>query len=285
MHKILYGSGLGYFGRTAGFSGNALGIPRNGPEISRIGLGIHGKQTGFYGRAMGFARNGLEIRGRVLGLFGRDAGTGGSMRQFPATAWEWPASLQKFSAGFGEAGGKLRERGAIVGECAPLTGRPGTILNALAAGSAVTPCFAKTQGDVHGHNHASAQAFLALQKLSKAHRGLVNFSRRWWRNPGGQGTPLPAQSQSPPPASQGIAVSEWDKIKISDSGEILVNKKQVSPAEFATECQRLTQAGGSAIIYTGEGEHIIKPAQLDAVHQLVGAGVPMKVARKESEVD
>src|SRR5512137_2671784 len=76
-----------------------------------------------------------------------------------------------------------------------------------------------------------------------------------------------AQSQSSPPASQRIAVSEWDNIEITDSGEIFVNKKPVSSADFATECQRLKQVGGGAVIYTGEGDHVIKPAQLDAVHQ------------------
>src|SRR5690349_5673244 len=77
----------------------------------------------------------------------------------------------------------------------------------------------------------------------------------------------PAQSRSPlPPATQRITVSEWDKVKITSSGEIFVNKKQISLKEFAAECQRLKQVGGGAIIYTGEGEHIIKPAQLDAAH-------------------
>jgi hypothetical protein len=58
-----------------------------------------------------------------------------------------------------------------------------------------------------------------------------------------------AQSQSLPPVTQRIAVSEWDKVKISDSGEIFVNKKQVSLTEFATECQRLKLAGDAAMLY------------------------------------
>jgi len=95
----------------------------------------------------------------------------------------------------------------------------------------------------------------------------------------------PQRTQSPSSASQHVTVSGWDKVKISSSGEIFVNKKQVTLTEFATECQRLKQVGGAAVVYTGEGEHILSPAQVQAVHKLVGAGVPMKVAMKESDID
>jgi len=88
-----------------------------------------------------------------------------------------------------------------------------------------------------------------------------------------------------PSAQQPVAVSEWDKVKIGDSGEIFVNKKQVSLTEFAAECQRLKQAGGAALIYTGESPHVLSPAQSDAVQKLVVARVPMKIALKESELD
>jgi hypothetical protein len=84
---------------------------------------------------------------------------------------------------------------------------------------------------------------------------------------------------------QPIAVSEWDKIKISDSGDIFVNKKQMSLADFSAECRRLKQVGGAALIYTGEGPHVFPPAQAEAVQKLVVAGVPMKMALKESELD
>jgi biopolymer transport protein ExbD len=92
-------------------------------------------------------------------------------------------------------------------------------------------------------------------------------------------------SQSLPPASQRVTVSEWDKVKISSSGEIFVNKRQMSLAEFAAECQRLKQAGGAALIYIGEGDHVLSPAQAEAFHKLADSGVPMKVAMKESELD
>ncbi len=64
-----------------------------------------------------------------------------------------------------------------------------------------------------------------------------------------------------------------------------MNKKQVTLAEFATECQRLKQAGGAAVVYTGDGEHVLSPAQIEVVHKLVDAGVPMKAAMKESDLD
>jgi hypothetical protein len=85
--------------------------------------------------------------------------------------------------------------------------------------------------------------------------------------------------------AQPNAVLEWDKVMISDSGEIFVNKKQVSLTEFATECQRLKQVGGGAVVYTGEGSHIPSPAQFEAVQKLVASGVPMKAALKKTEVD
>jgi biopolymer transport protein ExbD len=87
-----------------------------------------------------------------------------------------------------------------------------------------------------------------------------------------------------PPDSH-VAVSEWDKVKISSSGEIFVNKKQVSLTEFATECQRLKQASGGAMVYTGDGDHVFSPAQTKAVSKLIDAGVPMKAVQKESELD
>ena len=98
-------------------------------------------------------------------------------------------------------------------------------------------------------------------------------------------TTQPAQSSLIPPASQRTTVSEWDKVKVSNSGEIFVNKKRMTVAEFATECQRLKQAGGAAVVYTGDGEHVLSPAQTEAVHKLVDAGVPMKLAMKESDLD
>jgi hypothetical protein len=93
------------------------------------------------------------------------------------------------------------------------------------------------------------------------------------------------QPQSPQTAFKPIKISEWDKVKISDSGDIFVNKKQMSLAEFSAECQRLKQAGGAALIYTGDMPHLLSPAQTEAIQKLTVAGVPMKIALKESELD
>jgi hypothetical protein len=94
-----------------------------------------------------------------------------------------------------------------------------------------------------------------------------------------------APPTQPPPPNQRIAVTEWDKVKISDSGDIFVNKKQMSLADFSAECQRLKQAGGAALIYTGDTPHVLSLAQTEAVQKLTDAGVPMKLALTESELD
>jgi len=87
--------------------------------------------------------------------------------------------------------------------------------------------------------------------------------------------------------TQRNAVSEWDKVRISDSGEIFVNQKEVSLSEFAAECQRLKQVGGGAVIYTGDGSRALSPspAQFEAIHKLLDARVPIKTALKASELD
>jgi hypothetical protein len=88
------------------------------------------------------------------------------------------------------------------------------------------------------------------------------------------------------PGAVQIAVTEWSKVKITRSGEVFVNKRKVSLAEFATECQRLKKAGGGALVFTGEGgEHVLSSDECMALGILVGAGVPMKIALKESELD
>jgi biopolymer transport protein ExbD len=106
----------------------------------------------------------------------------------------------------------------------------------------------------------------------------------------------PVQSQLLPPAMQRIAVSEWDKVKIDRSGEIFVNKKQVSLTEFAAECQRLKKVGGAAVVYCPGDSHnpsttgtdfvsLLTSAQGEVIHKLADAGVPIKVAQKESDLD
>jgi biopolymer transport protein ExbD len=95
----------------------------------------------------------------------------------------------------------------------------------------------------------------------------------------------PVQSQSLPVVSKQTTVSEWDKVKIDNSGEIFVNKKQVTLTEFTTECQRLKNVGGAAVLYIDSQNRPLNPAQTEAFHKLVDAGVPMKAVQKEGELD
>jgi RNA polymerase sigma factor (sigma-70 family) len=84
----------------------------------------------------------------------------------------------------------------------------------------------------------------------------------------------------------GQVVSEWARVKINDSGEIFVNKKLVTLAEFATECERLKQVGGAAKIYVDvPNGRAPNPAQTNALGKLVDAGVPMKAEPKESDLE
>ena len=39
-----------------------------------------------------------------------------------------------------------------------------------------------------------------------------------------------------------------------------------------------------AVVYTGDGEHALSSAQGEAMQKLAAAGVPMKVAMKESDL-
>jgi hypothetical protein len=102
---------------------------------------------------------------------------------------------------------------------------------------------------------------------------------------GAPGVGVTREAQGLLTGAQAPSISEWVKVKISGSGEIFVNKKQVSLAEFAAECQRLKKAGGAAVVYTGDGDHALSPVQLEATRKLQEAEVPMKLARKESELD
>ena len=95
----------------------------------------------------------------------------------------------------------------------------------------------------------------------------------------------PAQSQLLPVASKQITISEWDKVKIGDSGEVFVNKKRVTLTEFTAECQRLKDVGGAAVLYIDSQNRPLNPAQTAAFRKLVDAGVPMKAVQNESELD
>ena len=79
--------------------------------------------------------------------------------------------------------------------------------------------------------------------------------------------------------------SDWDKIKISDSGEIFVNKKQMSMADFSAECQRLKQAGGGAVIFFDTQHSELSRAAVEGQQKLIDAGVTMKIAQKESDLE
>jgi len=80
-------------------------------------------------------------------------------------------------------------------------------------------------------------------------------------------------------------VSEWSKVKIGRAGDIYVNKQQMSPAEFATECARLKKVGGAIVLFVDAPDHVASPAQAEVMRKIVKAGVAMKAAPKESDLE
>jgi hypothetical protein len=92
---------------------------------------------------------------------------------------------------------------------------------------------------------------------------------------------FPGQSASLPASS----VSEWAKVKIDPTGAVFVNKKQMTADEFRTECARLKKAGGAVLLFVGAANHVASAPQADMIRQIADAGVPMKVALKESDLD
>ena len=91
-------------------------------------------------------------------------------------------------------------------------------------------------------------------------------------------TSTPALKMRPP-------VSEWSKVKIGSSGDIYVNKKQMSLVEFSAECARLKAVGGAIVLFVDTPNHVASPAQAEVMHQIVEAGVAMKAALKESDLE
>jgi hypothetical protein len=91
-------------------------------------------------------------------------------------------------------------------------------------------------------------------------------------------------AQSSPPVLQPIVASTWDKVRISTSGEIFVNKKLVGMADFVVECQRLKKAGGAAMIYTEHGDQDTTKVQIEVIIRLLDEEVPFKQALKESDL-
>ena len=81
------------------------------------------------------------------------------------------------------------------------------------------------------------------------------------------------------------AVTEWDKVKLGVSGEIFLNKKPISLAELVTECERLKKAGGGIVLYVDTPNHVANPAQVEAMQKIVDAGVAMKVALEERDLN
>jgi hypothetical protein len=81
-------------------------------------------------------------------------------------------------------------------------------------------------------------------------------------------------------------VSEWVNVKIDATGAVFVNKKQMNADEFRTECARLKKAGGAVLLYVGGTANPVPSApQADAIREIADAGVPMKMALKESDLD
>ncbi len=80
-------------------------------------------------------------------------------------------------------------------------------------------------------------------------------------------------------------VSEWAKVRIDGTGAVFVNKKQMASKEFSTECARLKKGGGAVVLFVDAPNHVASPAQAEVMRKIADAGVPMKVALKESDLD
>ena len=106
----------------------------------------------------------------------------------------------------------------------------------------------------------------------------------------------PNQSEPPTNQSSGVfpgestgspapSVTEWVKVKIGGSGGVFLNKKPMTLSEFSTECARLKMIGGAIVLFVDAPNHALSPAQADVLRKITDAGVPMKMALKESELD
>jgi len=92
---------------------------------------------------------------------------------------------------------------------------------------------------------------------------------------------FPGQSAGSPAPT----VSEWAKIKIDRTGAVFVNKKQMTADEFKTECARLKKVSGAAVLFVDAANHVASSAQANLIRHITDAGVPMKLALKESELE
>ncbi len=92
---------------------------------------------------------------------------------------------------------------------------------------------------------------------------------------------FPGQSASLPASP----VSEWAKVKIDATGAVFVNKQQMASEELSSECARLKKSGGAIVLFVDSPNHVASPAQAEAIRKITDAGVPMKMALKESELE
>ena len=79
--------------------------------------------------------------------------------------------------------------------------------------------------------------------------------------------------------------SEWAKVKIDATGAVFVNKKRMTADEFRTECVRLKKGRGAVVLFVEAAHQVPNSAQADKIRLIVDAGVPMKMALKESELE
>jgi hypothetical protein len=80
-------------------------------------------------------------------------------------------------------------------------------------------------------------------------------------------------------------VTEWSKVKVGRAGEVFVNKQPMSEENFATECTRLKKVGGAIVLFMDAPNHVASPEQAQVLRKIVDAGVGMKLALKESELE
>jgi len=80
-------------------------------------------------------------------------------------------------------------------------------------------------------------------------------------------------------------VSEWAKVKIDATGAVFVNKKQMASEEFSLDCARLKKSGGAIVLFVDSPNHAASPAQAEMIRKIADAGVPMKLAVDERELE
>jgi hypothetical protein len=55
--------------------------------------------------------------------------------------------------------------------------------------------------------------------------------------------------------------------------------------EFKTECARLKKVSGAAVLFVDAANHVTSSVQANLIRHITDAGVPMKMAFKESELE